>query len=216
MRMKRLLLFLTAIVTVVTGHAKKVKVTIDGTLSPTQTTLYLIVNEDTAHAQLLPIKDAKFSTTVKVDRNAFIRLHDWKEWPERSVFVLIPDSRHITIDWNTGEIKGSKKSRKLQALCKEIRQASPEGFHIDVFSDDRDAWREAQERANSIRQSMLEEQKAIARRVMLENTNDIYSVWIAYCFPQLFDRELNDIIAQMKPKWANHPLLQKSASKRAE
>lgn len=207
--MKRLLLFMTAIVTVVTGHAKKVKVTIDGTLSPTQTTLYLIVNEDTAHAQLLPIKDAKFSTTVKVDRNAFIRLHDWKEWPERSVFVLIPDSRHITIDWNTGEIKGSKKSQKLQALCKEIRQASPEGFHIDVFSDDRDAWREAQERANTIRQSMLEEQKQIAKGVMLENKDDIYAVWIAYCFPELFEGELNAIIDSMRPRWANHPLLQK-------
>lgn len=207
--MKRLLLFLTAIVTVVTGHAKKVKVTIDGTVSPTQTTVYLIINEDTAHAQLLTINEGRFSTTVKVDRDTFIRLHDWKEWPERSVFVLIPDSRHITIDWNTGEIKGSKKSRKLQALCKEIRQASPEGFHIDVFSDDRDAWREAQERANTIRQSMLEEQKQIAKGVMLENKDDIYAVWIAYCFPELFEGELNAIIDNMRPRWANHPLLQK-------
>lgn len=207
--MKRLLLFLTAIVTVVTGHAKKVKVTIDGTVSPTQTTVYLIINEDTAHAQLLTINEGRFSTTVKVDRDTFIRLHDWKEWPERSNFVLIPDSRHITIDWNTGLIEGSEKSQKLQALCKEIRQASPEGFHIDVFSDDRDAWREAQERANTIRQSMLEEQKQIAKGVMLENKDDIYAVWIAYCFPELFEGELNAIIDNMKPRWANHPLLQK-------
>ena len=207
--MKRLLLFLTAIAAVVTGHAKKVKVTIDGTVSPNQTTLYLIVNEDTAHAQRLTINDAKFSTTIKVDRDAFIRLHDWKEWPERSVFVLIPDSRHITIDWNTGAILGSQKSKKLQNLCKEIRESSPEGFHIDVFSDDPDAWREAQERGNAIRARMLEEQKEIARRVLLENKDNIYSVWIAYCYPQLFEGELNAIIDNMKPKWANHPLLQK-------
>ena len=105
--MKRLLFFLAALAMVSAGCAKKVKVTIDGTVSPTQTILYLIINEDTAHAQRLPIKDARFSVTVKVDRDAFIRLHDWKEWPERSVFVLIPDSRHITIDWNKGTITGS-------------------------------------------------------------------------------------------------------------
>ncbi len=207
--MKRLLLFLTAIVTVVTGHAKKVKVTIDGTVSPTQTTVYLIINEDTAHAQLLTINEGRFSTTVKVDRDTFIRLHDWKEWPERSNFVLIPDSRHITIDWNTGLIEGSEKSQKLQSLCKEIRNNSPEGFHIDVFSDDPDAWREAHQQANSIRTSMLEQQKQIAKGVMLENKDDIYAVWIAYCFPELFEGELNAIIDSMKPRWANHPLLQK-------
>ncbi len=205
--MNRFFLFLTAIVTTITGQAKKVKVTIDGTVSPTQTTLYLIINEDTAHAQLLPIRDAHFSTTVKVDRDAFIRLHDYKKWPERSVFVLIPDSRHITIDWNTGTISGSKLSRKLQATCHEIRTASPEGFHIDVFSDDPDAWRDAQQRANSIRNSMLEEQKSIARRVLLENKNNIIAVWLAYCYPQLFEGELDGIIQHMKPKWANHPLL---------
>lgn len=207
--MKRLLFFLAALAMVSAGCAKKVKVTIDGTVSPTQTTLYLIINEDTAHAQRLPIKDVRFSVTVTVDRDAFIRLHDWKEWPERSVFVLIPDSRHITIDWNKGTITGSPQSQKLQAACKQIRDISPEGFHIDVFTDDPEAWREARERANSIRNSMLAQQKEIAKQVMLENKDNIQAVWIAYCFPQLFEGELNAIIDDMKPKWAKHPLLNK-------
>lgn len=205
--MKRLFLFLTVIVAFASCQAKKVKVTIDGTVSRGQTTLYLIVNEDTAHAQRLPINDCKFSTTVTVDRNAFIRLHDWKEWPERSVFVLIPDSRHITIDWDAGTIKGSKQSRKLQAICAQIRASSPEGFHVDVFTDDPKAWREAQEMGNSVRNQMLEQQKLIAKQVLLENKNDIAAVWILYCFPKLFEGELNAIIDHMKPKWVNHPLL---------
>lgn len=207
--MKRLLFFLAALAMVSTGCAKKVKVTIDGTVSPTQTTLYLIINEDTAHAQRLPIKDAKFSVTVTVDRDAFIRIHDWKEWPERSVFVLIPDSRHITIDWNKGTIEGSPQSLKLQAACRQIRDLSPEGFHIDVFTDDPEAWREARERANSIRSSMLAQQKEVTKRVMMENKDNISVVWIAYCFPQLLEGELNAMIDHMKPKWANHPLLNK-------
>ena len=99
--MKQLLFVLAAVMLATTAQAKKVKVTIDGTVSPSQTKLYLIINEDTANAQLLPIKDAKFSVTIKVDRNAFIRLHDYKEWPERSAFVLIPDSKHIAINSNT-------------------------------------------------------------------------------------------------------------------
>ena len=207
--MKRFLLFLTAIVTAVTGQAKKVKVTIDGTVSPSQTIVYLIINEDTAHAQLLPITDGHFSTTVKVDRDAFIRLNDNKKWPERSAFVLVPDSRHITVDWNRGSITGSKLSQKLQVTCHEIQVSSPEGFHVDVFSDDPDAWRQAQQQANLVRNSMQEEQKSIARSVLLDNKDSILTVWIAYCYPQLFEGELNDIIAHMKPKWADHPLMKR-------
>ena len=166
--MKKILFVLAAVLLVATAQAKKVKVTIDGRVSPSQTKLYLIINEDTANAQLLPIKDAKFSVTVKVDKNSFIRLHDYKDWPERSVFVLIPDSKHITIDWNTGTITGSNQSRELQAICKQIRDASPNGFHIDVFSDDPEAWRQARIREASIREDMMNQQKKIAKEVMLE------------------------------------------------
>ena len=200
---------LFAVVTVTTACSKKVKVTIDGTVSPTQTKVYLIINEDTANAKLLPITDCKFSTTVQVDRDAFIRLHDWKEWPERSAFVLIPDSKHITIDWNRGTITGSPMSQKLQETCDKIRKASPEGFHIDVFSDDPEAWRQAREEGEAIRAQMLAHQKSIARDVLFDNKNSIISVWIAYCFPQLFEGELEGAMNHMSPKWINHPLLQK-------
>ena len=205
--MKRLLSVLMAVAFVTAVYAKKVKVTIDGTLSPTQTTLYLIVNEDTAHAQRVPINDARFSVTIKVDRNAFIRLHDYKDWPERSAFVLIPDSRHITIDWNTGSIKGSEQSQQLQAICKQIRSASPEGFHIDVFTDDPEAWRAAQAQGQSIRESMLEEQKKLAKQLMLDNKDNLACAWIVYCFPQLLEGEISAMLEHMKPKWVNHPVL---------
>lgn len=207
--MRRLLLLLTGIVAVAAVQAKNVKVTIDGTVAPGQTTLYLIVNEDTAHAQLLPIKDARFSVKVKVERDAFIRLQDNKKWPERSNFVLIPDSRHITIDWNTGAIKGSEMSQKLNATCNLIRSSDPGNFHIDVFSEDPEAWRKAREQANVVRTRMQEEQKSIARDILLDKKDSIIAVWIAYCYPQLFEGELNDIIDSIKPLWANHPLLKK-------
>ena len=207
--MKRLIILFFAIAGLTAGCAKKVKVTIDGTVSPTQTKLYLIINEDTANAKLLPITDGKFSTTVQVDRDAFIRLNDWKEWPERGAFVLIPDSKHITIDWNSGTITGSPMSQELQVTCDKIRKSSPEGFHIDVFSEDPEVWRQARIQGEAIRASMLENQKAIAREVLFDNKNNIISVWIAYCFPQLFEGELEGAIQHMNPKWINHPLLQK-------
>lgn len=205
--MKKILFVLAAILLATTVQAKKVKVTIDGTVSPSQTKLYLIINEDTANAQLLPIKDAKFSVTVKVDRDAFIRLHDYKQWPERSVFVLIPDSKHITIDWNTGSITGSQQSSELQAICKQIRDAGPNGFHIDVFSDDPEAWREARVREAAMREDMMNQQKKIAKEVMLKNKDKIYGAWIMYTFPELLEGELNAIINYEKPKWAAHPIL---------
>ena len=205
--MKKILFVLAAILLATTVQAKKVKVTIDGRVSPSQTKLYLIINEDTANAQLLPIKDAKFSVTVKVDRDAFIRLHDYKQWPERSVFVLIPDSKHITIDWNTGSITGSQQSSELQAICKQIRDAGPNGFHIDVFSDDPEAWREARVREAAMREDMMNQQKKIAKEVMLKNKDKIYGAWIMYTFPELLEGELNAIISYEKPKWASHPIL---------
>ena len=205
--MKKILFVLAAILLATTVQAKKVKVTIDGTVSPSQTKLYLIINKDTANAQLLPIKDAKFSVTVKVDRDAFIRLHDYKQWPERSVFVLIPDSKHITIDWNTGSITGSLQSSELQAICKQIRDAGPNGFHIDVFSDDPEACREARVREAAMREDMMNQQKKIAKEVMLKNKNKIYGAWIMYTVPELLEGELNAIINYEKPKWAAHPIL---------
>ena len=205
--MKKLLSMLLAASFFTACQAKKVKVTIDGTLSPALSTLYLIVNEDTAHAQSVPINDAQFSVTLTVDRNSFIRLHDWKEWAERSPFVLVPDSRHITIDWNTGVIKGSKKSKKLKNILDDIKRHSPEGFHIDVFSDDPEAWRAAQEEGEAIRQGMLNEQREIAKNLILDNKGDFICAWIVYCFPQLMEGELNAMLKHINPKWLNHPIL---------
>lgn len=207
--MKRLIILFFAVAAITSGCAKKIKVTIDGTVPPTKAKLYLIINEDTANAKLLPIINGKFSTTVQVERDAFIRIDDWKDWPKRCEFVLVPDSKHITIDWDKGTITGSPMSQKLQLSCREIRKASPEGFHIDVFSDDPEAWRQAQQEGEAIRASMLQNQKNIAREVLFDNKNSVISVWIAYCFPQIFKGELEGAIEHMNPKWINHPLMQK-------
>ena len=207
--MKQLLFILMTVAFFATAQAKKVKVTIDGTVSPSQTTLYLIVNEDTAQALRVPIQDAQFSVTVTVDRDAFIRLNDSKKWPESSAFVLIPDSRHITVNWNTGSIEGSEQSHKLKFACREIRENSPEGFHVDVFSDDPGAWRRAQAQGESIRQGMLEAQRNQFKLQMQDKKNNLICAWLAYCYPQLLEGEIGAMLEHMKkkPKWMNHPIL---------
>lgn len=186
--------------------AKKVKLTIDGTVSPSQTTLYLIVNEDKENAMLVPIQDAKFSVTLKVESNAFIRLSDNKNWPERSVFVLIPDSKHITINWRTGSIEGSPMSNKLQVAMKEIREAFPEGFHIDVFSDNPDDWKIAREREASIRAQMEMHQRETIMRTILENSDNNIPAWIYYCYkPSIAMKAEN--IGPKDSKWLNHAIV---------
>ncbi|MBR5687043.1 MAG: hypothetical protein IKX36_03700 [Prevotella sp.] len=206
--MKRILFLFSALFFVaVTVSAKKVKVTIDGTVSPSQTTLYLIVNEDTAHAQLLPIVDGHFSVTLKVDSNDFIRLHDWKEWPERAAFVLIPDSRHITVNWRDGSIEGSKMSKKLKEVCREIQNKSPEGFHIDVFSDDPEAWKEAHETGNRIRQQMLMEQRETILRSVKENRDNVIPAWIVFCYYNLLDEHFKHEVDATLGMWQKHPIL---------
>ena len=208
--MKRLLFLLTAfLLLALPSCAKKVTVTIDGKVSPSQETLYLIINEDTAHAQLIPIENARFSVTITVEQDAFIRLHDYKEWPERSAFVLIPDSPHITIDWNSGAIEGSAMSEKLKLAKKEVWEKSPEGFHIDVFSDDQEAWARAREAERSMRERMLMEQKKAIEKVIKGNKNNIIPAWIVYCYHDILDIPLPEIIGNKKQKWTKHPVIKK-------
>ena len=205
---QRMMLFSTLVVIVLSACAKKVKLTIDGTTSPSQTNLYLIINEDTANAQRIPINDAKFSVTVEVDKNDFIRLHDYKDWPERSPFVLIPDSRHITINTWNGTIEGSPMSLRLQKAVKDIRDAGPGSFHIDVFSEDQKAWEEARIRERAIRAKMEEEQRQVIREIMLENKDNYIPAWIIVCFPEQTDMYLDEV-TKGSPKWMKHPVLMK-------
>lgn len=204
--MKRQILTAALLLIAASAFAKKVKLTIDGTLSPTQKILYLIVNEDTANAQRLAIKDAHFSVKLKVDANDIIRLHDWKDWPERSAFVLLPDSRHITIDWRTGAIEGSPKSLRMQEAIREARRDDPSSFHIDVFSEDKEAWEQARQEAESIRAQMRAEQKRTIMRLIDENAGNNISAWLAYCYANIFEGGLRQLARGGNPKWLNHPI----------
>ena len=206
--MKRTLLIATLMLATMFGFAKKVKLTIDGTVRPSQTTLYLIVNEDTANAQVIPINDAQFSVNIKVDKDAFIRLDDKKNRPERSEFVLIPDSRHITVDGRSERITGSPLSMSLQAAMSLVRQSSPEGFHIDVFSQDKEAWEEARERERSMRAHMLEVQRQTIVDIIRDNRDNIIPAWLVYCYPSEVEPILPGL-TQDAPKWASHPVLKK-------
>lgn len=207
--MKRLLFIMTAVAMAAVVQGKKMKVTIDGTLSPGVEQMYLIINEDTANAQLLDIQDGKFSVTVKVDKNAFIRLQNPKYSPDRYAFVLIPDSRHITVDSNNDRIIGSDKSRDLQVVCQQIESNSPENTRIDVFSHDPRAWKEAKGTSNALKDGLREGQRMIVRDMLLDDKNNIILAWIAYRYPEVMEGELNELIGRLKPKWIDHPILKK-------
>lgn len=190
------------------GCAKKQKLTIDGTVASWQSSIYLIVNEDTANAQRVPLDNGKFSVKLTVDKDAFIRLGDSKEWPERSYFVLIPDSRHITVDGNDYRIEGSPMSQRLQAATDLVRRTSPEGFHVDVFTDDPKAWAEAHEQERSMRARMEAEQREVINDIIQENSKNIIPAWLVYCYPELVE-PLMSLYSETSLKWTKHPILQK-------
>ncbi len=204
----RRMMFSVLIMVALNVCAKKVKLVIDGTTSPSQTTLYLIINKDTANAQRVPVNDAKFSVTVEVDKNDFIRLQDNKDRPDRGGFVLIPDSRHITVDIRDGIVEGSPMSQRLQNTVRAIRSAGPGTFHIDVFSEDPKAWEEARAQERTIRAKMETEQRELVRKVMLENKDNNIPAWILYCFPEQAFRYLDEVTKD-SPKWMRHPILMK-------
>ena len=118
--MKRSFFIMTALALMTAAQGKKV--TIEGTSSSER--MYLIINEDTEHALLLDIQDGKFSVTVNVNRNAFIRLQESKTFPRRAAAVLIPDSKHIIVDTDNQLIQNSGKSKELKILCIEMETAA--------------------------------------------------------------------------------------------
>ena len=68
----------------------------------------------------------------------------------RAAAVLIPDSKHITVDTDNRLIQNSGKSKELRRLCMEMESNSPENFHVDVFSQDPQAWKDARKHENDI------------------------------------------------------------------
>ena len=103
-------------------------------------------------------------------------------------------------------------SQRLRTALSAIKREDPEGFHIDVFSDDRDAWARAREAERDMRAKMEAEQIEIIAKVMSENKNNNIPAWIAYCYPQFFDRELSSFL-NTKAKWRKHPILNKREAK---
>ena len=203
--MKRSLFIMIVLAFMTAAQGKKV--TIEGTSSSER--IYLIINEDTEHALLLDIQDGKFSVTVNVNRNAFIRLQESKTFPRRAAAVLIPDSKHIIVDTDNQLIQNSGKSKELKILCIEMESNSPENFHIDVFSQDPQAWKEAREHENALHESMRNSQRDTFKRLLLKDKHNIMLAWLAYCYPEIMEGELQAMVDAMKPKWINHPILKK-------
>lgn len=196
-----------------TLFAKKVTVTIEGTTDSYETSLYLIVNEDTTNAQIILIDNGHFSVTVTVEQNSFIRIHDYKDWPERSLYVLIPDSRHITIDRRNGTIEGSPLSQRLQEAINEVNRCSPEGFHIDVFSDDPAVWEEARRSEMAMREQMENDQREKICELVNKNKDNIIPAWLCYCFADHFLGGIDEIARGSKHKWYKHPIIKKKLEK---
>ena len=206
LHMKRLVFIITAIAMMTAVQAKKV--TIEGTASKSER-IYLIINEDTENAQLLPIQNGKFKVTVNVDRNAFIRLQNTKDNPRRAAAVLIPDSKIITVYVDNQLILDSDKSQELNHLLMQMESNSPESLHVDVFSQDPQAWKDAREHENALRESMRNSQRNAVKELLMKDKNNIILAWIAYCYPEVMEGELQAMVDAMKPKWINHPILQK-------
>lgn len=205
---QRMILLATLLVVFLSASAKKLKVTIDGTASPSQQTLYLIVNEDTAKAQLISVNEGKFTVTVKVNEDDFIRLSENKERPTPSSVVIMADERNISVDMESRTVKGSYMTDKLRAAIKRIENAGPGHFHIDVFTDDPKAWEEAKTQERMMREEMKEQQRLCARQVLEDERYNDIPAWIVIVFPEQVSPWLNKYIEE-ESLWLEHPVRKK-------
>ena len=205
---QRMILLATLLVVFLSASAKKLKVTIDGTASPSQQTLYLIVNEDTAKAQLISVNEGKFTVTVKVNEDDFIRLSENKERPTPSSVVIMADERNISVNMESRTVKGSYMTDKLRAAIKRIENAGPGHFHIDVFTDDPKAWEEAKTKERMMREEMKEQQRLCARQVLEDERYNDIPAWIVIVFPEQVAPWLSKYIEE-ESLWLEHPVRKK-------
>lgn len=205
---QRMILLATLLVVFLSASAKKLKVTIDGTASPSQQTLYLIVNEDTAKAQLISVNEGKFTVTVKVNEDDFIRLSENKERPTPRSVVIMADERNISVDMESRTVKGSYMTDKLRAAIKRIENAGPGHFHIDVFTEDPKAWEEAKTQERMMREEMKEQQRLCARQVLEDERYNDIPAWIVIVFPEQVSPWLNKYIEE-ESMWLEHPVRKK-------
>lgn len=210
--MKRILSIAILLVCIIlSAAAKNVKVTIDGYTPKYEDSVSIIINEDIDHIMTIPVNEGHFNVQLKVDADAFIRIYEGgylKNYPDRAWFILIPDSKHITVSTIDYSIKGSKMSKRLYECIYEACKHSPEGFHIDVFSDDKDAWAEARAREKAIRQSMMETQMDDIKRIVNDNKDSLIPLWILYSYAS-GSYEMRDLFVHMvkdDKKWASHPV----------
>ena len=74
---------------------------------------------------------------------------------------------------------------------------SPENFHIDVFSQDPQAWKEAREHENALHESMRNSQRETFKRLLLKDKHNIMLAWLAYCYPEIMEGELQAMVDAM-------------------
>ena len=204
---QRLILLATLMVVFLSASAKKLKVTIDGTARPSLESIYLIVNEDTATAQLVPVIEGKFKVTVKVNEDDYIRLVEKKTYrPEIRSVVIIADDRHITVDMERRKVENSLLTKNLQDALSEIESAGPGTFHIDVFSDKPEDWEKARAEEREIRAQMKEQQRMVVKMVMERERYNVIPAWILIIYPEQASAFLGDYEFS---EWLEHPVLKK-------
>ena len=206
--MKQRMMFISALLVVfLSASAKKLKVTINGTASPSLESIYLIVNEDTATAQLVPVIDGKFKVTVKVTEDDYIRLVEKKTYrPEIRSVVIIADERQINVDMERRKVENSYMTKCLQDALREIESAGPGTFHIDVFSDKPEDWERARAEEKEIRARMKEQQRMVVKQIMEKERYTVIPAWILIIYPEQASAFLGDYEFS---EWIEHPVLKK-------
>jgi hypothetical protein len=208
--MKQRMILLSALLVVfLSASAKKLKVTIDGTARPSQESIYLIVNEDTATALLVPVNEGKFKVTVKVNEDDYIRLVENKAYrPDVRSVVIIADERHITVNMESNTVEHSYMTKCLKDRIGEIESAGPGTFHIDVFSDNKEDWEKARAEEKEIRARMKEQQRMVVKQVLEDERYNVIPAWILILYPEQASPWLDKYFEEFST-WLDHPVLKK-------
>ncbi len=192
--------------TTLTACAKAIDVTIEGTHYDYVEEVYLIVNEDTAHAQRVPLKDGHFKTTIRVNRNDFIRISRSKYLDKETRNVVIADSKSITVNLYMGTVEGSEQSKLLNDCLLEIERSGPGTFHIDYFGDDPAVWEKIRADEQATRKRMEMHQQEIIRQKIIDNADNLIPAWLVRTQTDIPTEILNKA-TKGKPKWMKHPIL---------
>ena len=210
--MKKGLLLVAFMATVLPSMAQQVKYSVSGTYAQDGKKVYLIDKLTEKDIDSVVVADGKFAFNGSAAQNALMGVSVGKEnWTT----VFFNDGTPITVNVNDSTLKGSALNERLTKLDVEL-DAPRRAFRAKVSKMSEDEIMAQQDEIMDEMNKMMDGQIAFANKIFKEERNTLIPVAFAELYFYDNGVEAYDDLVKEQVVFANHPYLKKARDEVAE